>query len=106
MMLNRQIGTFTTAAPRTIGKFYQTQKIAGCFDGLTAENKQQVNPHLQGDSMKTRTKSVGHIYNTRRSISKEVPARAPEVRPPSVTKINYDRLINYNEMENKLSSYL
>lgn len=65
-MLNRQIGSLSTAAPREIGKFYQTQKLTN----VATPQKNQENPRSQGQQMKSRTKSVGHIYNTRLSASK------------------------------------
>lgn len=43
-MLNRQIGSLSTAAPREIGKFYQTQKLTN----LATPQKNQENPRNQG----------------------------------------------------------
>lgn len=43
-MLNRQIGSLSTAAPREIGKLYQTQKLIN----ITTPHKNHDNPRNQG----------------------------------------------------------
>lgn len=42
-MLNRQIGSLNTAAPREIGKFYQSQKLTN----VTTPQKNQENHRKQ-----------------------------------------------------------
>ena len=91
-MHNRQIGSLTNSLPRTVGKFYQTQKLNLPEERLQSSNK-------DGQIMRNRSKSVGRIYTTHFSKGKEVVLQEP-------ARVGYDRLINYREVENKLSSYM
>ena len=79
-MSNRQIGTLTSPPPRTVGKFYQAQNQPPELDCKPTPPSYDLH---EPKTIRSRTKSVGRIYNTRLSNSKERAVQAPS------GKVNY-----------------